>query len=128
MKSTLKYRYYDYNTPNDSPAIVLPTCVPPNPDSTYRVPGDESELRYPSDYTKQNADAQIDFRPWKWLNFGALYDWERWDRDFRNAATTNEHTGKIFADIRHGASRRCVRACNMASGDTTITSTFDWRQ
>ena len=61
-------------------------------------------MRYPRNFTKQNADAQIDYRPWKWLNVGALYDWERWDRDFRNVAVTNENTGKIFADSTWGFS------------------------
>jgi MtrB/PioB family decaheme-associated outer membrane protein len=102
VKTTLKYRYYDYNTLDDSPVIVFPTWYS-NPDTNTGATTD-AEMRYPRNFTKQNADAQIDYRPWKWLNVGALYDWERWDRDFRNVAVTNENTGKIFADSTWGFS------------------------
>src|SRR5690349_19992937 len=74
LQSTLKYRYYSF-TSGDIPAAW--THRPPNPDSTSGFPDEEQALRYHSDYVKQNADAQIDYRPWKWLNVGASYDWER---------------------------------------------------
>jgi MtrB/PioB family decaheme-associated outer membrane protein len=101
LESTLKYRYYNYN-PQDNPASAI--NYTPNPDSNSGFPDDEQKLRHPAAYTKQNADAQIAYRPWKWLNVGALYDWERWDRTWRNAATTNEHTGKVFLDSKWGFS------------------------
>ncbi|HWJ20131.1 MAG TPA: MtrB/PioB family outer membrane beta-barrel protein, partial [Geobacterales bacterium] len=104
LKSTLKYRYYNYNTKDDSPVVVfgsvpLPWCG--NPDSASSC-NTTNEMRYPSNFTKQNADAQLDYRPWKWLNVGASYDWERWDRDFRNVATTTENGGKVFGDAKLG--------------------------
>ena len=37
-------------------------------------------IRFPTDYTKQNADAQLVWKATKWLNLGASYDWERWNR------------------------------------------------
>ena len=85
VESTFKYRYYNYNTLDDSPVVVNPTWYS-NPDTNTGRHGQTAELRYPRNFTKQNADAQVDYRPWKWLNVGASYDWERWDRDFRNVA------------------------------------------
>lgn len=100
LKSTLKYRYYNYNA-DDLPAQFL-SPRPPNPDSTSGFPDDETAFRHPSSYTKQNVDAQLGYHPWKWLNVGASYDWENWHRTWREVDTTNEHTGKIFADARVG--------------------------
>ena len=54
LKSTLRYRYYNYNAEN-TPAIIT-NLRPPNPDSTTGYPDDETALRYPTDYTKQNAE------------------------------------------------------------------------
>lgn len=100
LKSTLKYRYYNYDTKDDSPVVVNPVWYS-NPDTNGTATA-TAELRYPRNFTKQNADAQLDYRPWKWLNVGASYDWERWDREFRNVATTNENGGKIFGDAKLG--------------------------
>jgi MtrB/PioB family decaheme-associated outer membrane protein len=100
LQSTLKYRYYSYK-PEDNPAFI-DNPRPPNPDSTLAFPDDDEAIRHPSAYTKQNADAQIDYRPWKWLNVGASYDWEHWNRTYRETGVTNENTGKIFADSRWG--------------------------
>jgi hypothetical protein len=37
------------------------------------------------------------------LSVGAAYDWERWSRgQYRDAPTTNENSGKIFADSQWG--------------------------
>jgi len=99
LQSTLKYRYFNYSAEN-SPAIV--DHFPPNPDSTSGFPDEEAKIRPPSSYSKQNADAQIDYRPWKWLNVGASYDWERWNRTNRETGVTNENSGKIFADSKWG--------------------------
>ena len=102
LKSTLKYRYYSYNTLDDSPVVVLPTWYS-NPDTNTGATT-TAEMRYPRNFTKQNADAQLVWTASKWLNLGASYDWERWDRDYRNVAVTNENTGKIFADSTWGFS------------------------
>ena len=99
LKSTLRYRYYKYNAEN-TPANL--TNYPPNPDSTTGAPDDETSLRYPTDYTKQNASAQLAWHAVKWLTLGAAYDWERWDRTYRDTDTTNENTGKVFADAKWG--------------------------
>jgi MtrB/PioB family decaheme-associated outer membrane protein len=100
VKSTLKYRYYDYSAQN-MPAIIFNPRAP-NPDSTSGFPDEESAIRYPTSYNKQNADAQLVYSPWQWLSVGALYDWERWSRKNRDTWVTKENTGKIFADAKFG--------------------------
>lgn len=102
LQSTLKYRYYSYK-PEQNPAMIIGPR-PPNPDSTLSFPDEEGALRFPVEWTKQNADAQIDYRPWKWLNVGASYDWERWDYTNRQVNNTNENSGKIFLDSKWGFS------------------------
>ncbi len=102
LKSTLKYRYYNYDTLNDNPVIVFPTWYS-NPDTNTGATTDP-ESRYPRNFTKQNADAEVVWATFKWLNLGASYDWERWNRDYRNVAVTNENSGKIFADSKWGFS------------------------
>ena len=99
LKSTLRYRYYKYDADN-TPATL--SNYPPNPDSTTGAPDDEFAYRNPTDYTKQNASAQLAWHAIKWLTVGAAYDWERWDRTYRDTDTTNENTGKVFADAKWG--------------------------
>jgi len=102
LKSTLKYRYYNYDTNDDSPVVVQPTWYN-NPD-TDTTKTTTAETRYPRNFTKQNADAELAWQTFKWLTLGASYDWERWNREFRNVAVTNENTGKVFADSKWGFS------------------------
>ncbi len=101
LTSTLKYRYYNYNAQN-TPATV--TNFPPNPDSNSGNPDDENMIRFPTDYTKQNADAQLVWKATKYLNLGASYDWEGWNRSYRAVNTTNENSGKVFLDSKWGFS------------------------
>lgn len=98
LKSTLRYRYYDYNTANDSPVIVSPPWYR-NPDTNGSALATVEE-RPPINFTKQNANAELTWRALKWLTVGAAYDWERWDRVLRDVAVTNENTGKVFADAK----------------------------
>jgi MtrB/PioB family decaheme-associated outer membrane protein len=97
LSSTLKYRYYNYNAEN-TPAIT--TRYPSNPDSQSL--DTEFHRHFPTDYTKQNADAQLVWKATKWLNIGASYDWEGWHREYRAVKTTNENSGKIFLDSKWG--------------------------
>jgi MtrB/PioB family decaheme-associated outer membrane protein len=103
LKSTLRYRYYNYDTKDDSPAVVFAPWYS-NPDSksaTNKIADDEE--RFPRNFTKQNADAQLAWQTFKWLTVGAGYGWERWDRGiYRDAPVTNESTGKVFADAKWG--------------------------
>jgi MtrB/PioB family decaheme-associated outer membrane protein len=105
LKSTVRYRYYNYNTKDDSPAVVFGSIATPwcgNPDSKSSCNTD-NEMRFPRDFTKQNGNAELAWQAVKWLTVGAGYDWERWERGiYRDAPVTNENTGKVFADAKWG--------------------------
>jgi MtrB/PioB family decaheme-associated outer membrane protein len=97
LQSTLKYRYYQVDSGGDPSSWEH---RPTNPDSTSSGLDDEGTTRWHANYTKQNADAQIDYRPWRWLNVGGSYDWEHWNRANRETGITNENTGRFFADLK----------------------------
>ena len=50
-------------------------------------------------YTKENASAELTWRPLRWVNLGAMYAWERYDRDRRSVDVTNENSVKVYADV-----------------------------
>lgn len=97
LKSTLRYRYYDFRYSNNSPVTVVGPWYA-NPDTNTGA--EDTEITYPKSYTKQNASAELAWRAVKWLNVGAGYDWERWDRNYRDTAVTNENIVKVFADSK----------------------------
>jgi MtrB/PioB family decaheme-associated outer membrane protein len=93
VKSTLRYRYYDFDSITDPISVS----------GWYVADGNILEgphTYFPMAYTKQNASADGSWRPLKWLTVGGGYYWERWDRDRRDVNVTDEHTGKLFADAK----------------------------
>lgn len=93
VKSTLRYRYYDFDATQD-PITVSGWYVA---DANVLEP---AHTYQPTAYTKQNASADASWRPLKWLTVGGGYYFERWDRDRRDVNVTDEHTGKVFADAK----------------------------
>jgi MtrB/PioB family decaheme-associated outer membrane protein len=105
LSSTLKYRYYEYIS-DQAPVFY---GIFENVD-TNNAPA--TVITRPVNFTKQNASAQLDWRPWKWLNTGAVYDFERQAKDMQGTdvvtnaksgtgyfnVVTNEHSIKGFAD------------------------------
>ena len=108
LQSTLRYRYYDYHS-NQSPITI--TGLFANPDTNAGA--EPPDTTHPVNFNKQNAAAQLDYRPWKWLNIGGAYEWERWKREVEGEnvitlqdsifdAVTNENAVKGFADAKWG--------------------------
>ena len=91
LKSTLRYRYYDVN--NNTPELLWGSYV--RADSAI-VTTDRRNLAIA--YTKQNASGELNWRAMPWLNIGAIYAWEQYDRTRRDANVTNEHSGKLYTD------------------------------
>jgi MtrB/PioB family decaheme-associated outer membrane protein len=109
LQSTLRYRYYDYHS-NFDPMTIAGVFT--NPDTNA---GATVETATPLNFNKQNASAQLDYRPWKWLNVGAAWEWERWLREINGTdvvtlqtglfdAVTNENAVKAFLDSTWGFS------------------------
>jgi MtrB/PioB family decaheme-associated outer membrane protein len=101
LKSTLRYRYYDYHS-NYAPITI--TGLASNPDTDPTVTGFEPTLTAsPLNFTKQNASADLAWQPLSWLTVGPGYAWERWSRgDYTDTNPTNENIAKGFADAKWG--------------------------
>jgi MtrB/PioB family decaheme-associated outer membrane protein len=85
LTSKVFYRIYDFD--NKTPELYL---------AGTPFAGDVNSLSM--GYTKQNAGAQLNWRPSRPWNFGAAYGFERYDWTRADVNATNEHSGKLFAD------------------------------
>jgi MtrB/PioB family decaheme-associated outer membrane protein len=93
LSSKLTYRYY--NSDNETPLIVFPSWVP------YDRTGSSTNETISSlsiSYIKQNAGAQLNWRPTREWNFNAGYGYERYDYTQADVNVTNENSGKLSAD------------------------------
>jgi MtrB/PioB family decaheme-associated outer membrane protein len=91
LTSKLTYRYYDFN--NKTPELYFP--------GVYTRDGSGGTVDVNSlsmGYTKQNAGAELNWRPMRAWNFGAVYGFERYNWTRADVNATNEHSGKLFAD------------------------------
>jgi MtrB/PioB family decaheme-associated outer membrane protein len=108
LDSKLRYRYYDYHS-NQDPMTIANVYTNPDRNSTLT-----DETAWPLNFNKQNANAELVYRPWKWLDVGAIYEWERWQHNYpadgvnvvtdepTSRAVTNENSGKAFFDAKWG--------------------------
>jgi MtrB/PioB family decaheme-associated outer membrane protein len=108
LSSTLRYRYYDYHSDHGPVTVLTNTFANPDTNNTNEAP----ITAHPTNFNKQNLSEQLDYRPWKWLNVGAAYEWERWQHEYAdsvNAVTnvagdydlvTNENAVRVFADVK----------------------------
>ncbi len=106
LTSTLRYRYYDYHS-NQAPMTITGLVTRPDTGSVLTT-----ETASPVNFTKHNATGELVYRPWKWLNLGAIYEWEQWRHQYADAldvvtlqegaltAVTNENSVKAFADAK----------------------------
>ena len=96
LKSTLRYRYYDYHS-NYSPMTI--TGLLDSPDASTLV----TETSHPLNFTKQNASADLAWQPFSWLTVGPGYALEHWARgSYADTHITNENIAKGFADFKWG--------------------------
>jgi MtrB/PioB family decaheme-associated outer membrane protein len=93
LDSKLSYRYYDFQ--NNTPEIVFANWTSYDRDTpNHTDPWSSLSMQY----TKQNADAQLAWRPTREWHVGAAYGYERYDWTRADADVTNENSGKVFAD------------------------------
>ena len=109
LTSTLRYRYYDYHS-EQSPMTI--TGLSDNPDRTDGAA--VAETAHPVNFNKQNASGELVYRPWKWLDVGGVYEWERWRHEYADSvnvvtgatgdfeAVTNENAVKAYFDAKWG--------------------------
>ena len=100
LTGKLTYKFYDFD--NGTPNIYFPCMV--HEDSvgpvTVTCPnGNPSGIQSLSmAYIKQDAGADLNWRPQKDLNFNAAYNFERYDWTQVPVSATNENSVKLSAD------------------------------
>ena len=92
LKTKLSYRYYDYD--NQTPALFISNFLYADGNALNNVPTNALMLAY----RRQNAAAEVNWRPANSVNIGSSYNWEHNDYTRFAALGTNENTGKIYAD------------------------------
>lgn len=92
LKSKISYRYYNFQ--NNTPQLFFP--IWPNRDNTTTTA--EPIQSVSISYTKQNAGAQLNWRPVHAWNWTAEYGYERYDYKNVDADATNENSAKLSAD------------------------------
>jgi hypothetical protein len=93
LTSKLTYRYYDFD--NQTPQIVFPAWVVTDGTGATTL-GSISSLTM--SYVKQNAGAELNWRPSQEWNFNGGFGYERYDYTPTDVNTTNEYSGKLSAD------------------------------
>jgi MtrB/PioB family decaheme-associated outer membrane protein len=110
LTSKLTYRYYDFD--NQTPRFVLPCWISNdgtgapivkggNPCGGSSLTGTGFENTISSlqiGYTKQNAGANLNWRPSREWNFNAEYGYERYNWTQADVTGTNENFGKTSFD------------------------------
>ncbi|MDE2362193.1 MAG: MtrB/PioB family outer membrane beta-barrel protein [Hyphomicrobiales bacterium] len=98
LKAKLTYRLYDFD--NQTPSTFITNWVvadagtaTPAAGSTY-APARNFQMAY----TKQNATAELNYRPWKELNLNAAYLFEHYDWKQEAATSTTENGAKASLD------------------------------
>jgi MtrB/PioB family decaheme-associated outer membrane protein len=94
VKSTLRYRYFDYS--NNTPDTTITNWIFADTIATENA----TRIARGTSYVKQNASGDVVWNPLRWLTWGVGGAWERWDRDHRDVNVTDEWTGKVFVNAK----------------------------
>jgi MtrB/PioB family decaheme-associated outer membrane protein len=98
LKTKVSYRYYSYD--NATPELNIPDWIITDAASPLTL----GHVNYAPvntlsiSYIKQNAAAEATWRPLTTVNLGAAYGYERYDWTRADASSTNENSGKVYAD------------------------------
>ncbi len=86
-------RYRSYRLDNETPSLLFSNYVAYDsqlPPSTQPAPRSRRNLPY--GYTKQNVNFDWIWAPAKTASARWFYQWESWDRSYREVTRSNEHT------------------------------------
>jgi MtrB/PioB family decaheme-associated outer membrane protein len=95
VTATARYRYYALD--NDTPEQSFTNVLSGGGDTAPSTGVHTSE---PLAFRKQNAGADVSWRILRQLTAKVGYEYEHWNRDFREVASSNEHTFKAALDIK----------------------------
>jgi MtrB/PioB family decaheme-associated outer membrane protein len=97
LKTKFTYRLYDIQ--NNTPELLFPNWVLTDVKLASQQSAPYAPVRSISiSYTKQNAGAEVNWRPSHEWNLGAAYGFERYDWTRADADVTNENSGKFYVD------------------------------
>jgi MtrB/PioB family decaheme-associated outer membrane protein len=91
INTKLSYRYYDFK--NNTPQILFPSWTSLDQSAATELAVQSLSMAY----IKQNAGAEVNWRPSHDWGLGAAYGWERYDWTQADADVTNESSVKAFA-------------------------------
>ena len=119
LTSKLSYRYYDFD--NETPRIIFPAWV------SYDQTGTSLEKTISSlsiSYIKQDAGAELNWRPSQEWNVNGGVGYERYNYDRTDVNITNEYSGKALRRLEtDGLVHRAYAAAILPIGATTLTTT-----
>lgn len=90
ITTTFRYRNYDYD--NQTHEIDFPGYAAFGESFWRTAIGTEPIESFPMAYFKQKASAEVTWRRGKVFRLLGDYNWEGWNREFREVRRTNEHT------------------------------------
>jgi MtrB/PioB family decaheme-associated outer membrane protein len=103
LTSKLTYRYYNFD--NETPQLFFPcqgafaiNCTTAWISNDQAVATEKQIQSLSMAYTKQNAGAELNWRPSLVWNLGAAYGYEQYDYTQVDATSTKQNSGKIYAD------------------------------
>ena len=97
LKTKLSYRYLDYD--NQPPELNIANWT--IADSLSAIPAHAAYAPVDSlslGYIKQDAGAEVTWRPVNSVNLGTAYGYEHYDWTRADASSTTENSGKVFGD------------------------------
>jgi Putative outer membrane beta-barrel porin, MtrB/PioB len=97
LKVKTSYRYYNYD--NGTPEIQFSDWVFADSVSAKNfIPAYAPVQSLSISYTKQNASSELNWRPSREWNIGAIAGYERYDWVRADVNTTRENSGKLYVD------------------------------
>jgi hypothetical protein len=87
-------RYRSYRLDNETPSLRFSSYVPyDSSPSVFTEAAPRSRRNLPYAYRKQNVNLDWIWEPGKTSAARWFYEWESWDRTYRDVKRSNEHTG-----------------------------------
>jgi Putative outer membrane beta-barrel porin, MtrB/PioB len=97
LKFKASYRFYNYD--NGSPEIKFADWMLVDAVSAKSFFAPLAPVQTISiSYAKQNVGSEVNWRPSREWNFGAIYGYERYDWMRTDVSSTQENSGKVYAD------------------------------
>ncbi|TMI98518.1 MAG: MtrB/PioB family decaheme-associated outer membrane protein [Alphaproteobacteria bacterium] len=95
LKVKSSYRYYSVDN-RTAPLTMLDWVVNDSNSARAQTAGYAPHTTIFQSYTKQNAAEEVNWRPWRWLDLGAIAGFEQYDRSQAQANRTTEWSVKFY--------------------------------